>query len=66
MTVFVRIQSHQCQVSSSRMEDVIHVSTFKKVTLFLLATKEKEILHGDKPELIRWKGHAGEFKKNTS
>ena len=45
------------------MEDIIHVSTFKKVTLFLLETAEKEILHGDKPELIIWKGRARDFKK---
>jgi len=45
------------------MEDILHVSTFKKVTVFLLETAEKEILHGNKEELTRWKGRTGEFKK---
>ena len=45
------------------MEGILHVSTFKKVTLFLAETAEKEILYGDKDELTRWKGRAGEFKK---
>ncbi|KDR75453.1 hypothetical protein GALMADRAFT_140951 [Galerina marginata CBS 339.88] len=47
----------------SGMEDILHVSTFQKVTLFLLDTVQKEIVHGDKPELICWKGRAGDFKK---
>jgi len=45
------------------MEDIFHVSTFKKVTLFLLEIAQKEIFYGDKLELIQWKGRAGEFKK---
>ena len=45
------------------MEGILHVSTFKKVTLFLVEAAEKEILYGDKDELTRWKGRAGEFKK---
>lgn len=48
---------------NSGMEDIVHVSTFKKVTLFLFETAEKEIIHGDNPKLIQWKGRAGEFKK---
>jgi hypothetical protein len=43
------------------MEDILHVSTFKKVTLFLVETTQKEIMFRDKPELIRWKGRAGDF-----
>ena len=45
------------------MEDIVHISTFKKVTLFLLETAQREIFHGNKPELLQWKGRAGEFKK---
>ena len=47
----------------SGMEDIVHVSTFKRVTLFLVETAQKEIMYGDKPDLIRWKGRAGDFKK---
>lgn len=45
------------------MEDILHVSTFKRVTLFLVETAQKEIMYGNKPELIQWKGRAGDFKK---
>jgi hypothetical protein len=45
------------------MEDILHISTFKRVTLFLAETAQKEIMFGDKPELTRWKGRAGDFKK---
>jgi hypothetical protein len=45
------------------MEDILHISTFKRVTLFLVETAQKEIMYGDKPELIRYKGRAGDFKK---
>jgi hypothetical protein len=45
------------------MEGIAHVPTFKKVTMFLVETAEKEIHYGDKAQLTRWKGRAGEFKK---
>jgi hypothetical protein len=45
------------------MEDILHVSTFKKVVLFLVETVQKEIMYGDKPDLTRWKGRAGDCKK---
>jgi hypothetical protein len=45
------------------MEDILHVSTFKRVTLFLVETAQKEIIYGNKPELVKWKGRAGDFKK---
>jgi hypothetical protein len=45
------------------MEGIRHISTFKTVTRFLLDVAEKEILHGHREELTRWKGRAGEFKK---
>jgi hypothetical protein len=49
------------QASGSGMEDILHISTFKKVTVFLVETAEKEILHGNKDEFTRWKGRASEF-----
>lgn len=45
------------------MEDILHTSTFKKVTRVLVETAQMEIQHGDNQELIRWKGRAKEFKK---
>jgi hypothetical protein len=51
------------QASGSGMEDILHISTFKKVTLFLVETAEKEILHGNKDEFTRWKGRANEFMR---
>lgn len=45
------------------MEDILHVSTFKKVTKFLVETAQNEILHGDNVELTRWKGRAREFTR---
>ena len=49
------------QASGSGMEDILYVSTFKKVTVFLVETAKKEILHRSKDEFTRWKGHASEF-----
>ena len=47
----------------SGLEDILHISTFKKVVLFLVEIAQKEIMYGDKHDLIRWKGRAGDFKK---
>ncbi|KAF9477045.1 hypothetical protein BDN70DRAFT_811256 [Pholiota conissans] len=43
-------------------EGIRHVATFKKVARYLLSMAEKEIRHGSKPLLTKWKGHATEFK----
>ncbi|KAG6887294.1 hypothetical protein C0992_012951, partial [Termitomyces sp. T32_za158] len=61
---FFKVEDHQMRLdtSDSDLISVSYPSVFCRVIQFLLIVAQKEILHGKKPALTRWKGHATAFK----
>ncbi|KAG6877672.1 hypothetical protein C0992_009521 [Termitomyces sp. T32_za158] len=57
-----KFKHRQATEKHTDLTGVLYPSIFCHVTEFLSKVSQKEIFHGNKPALTRWKGHAKAFK----